>query len=68
MSDREVDYIGPFFDDEDEPACQSCGGEGIEECEDVNSSEGCWAAHCNGSFHECTNCHGSGQAKDQTYW
>ena len=52
---------------DDEPECMSCE-DGIEECHDSQSSEGCWAADCNGDFHVCTNCHGSGLAKDQTYW
>ena len=53
---------------DDEPACQTCGGEGFEVCEDVNSSEGCWESDCNGDIHTCSNCRGSGLAKDQWYW
>lgn len=51
-----------------EPSCSTCGGEGYAECEDVNSSEGCWTHdNCNG-YGFCPNCRGSGLAKDQWYW
>ena len=63
----EQDY-DEFDDYGDEPGCMTCGGDGIEECEDVDSSEGCWVADCNGYHHTCTNCRGSGKAKDQVYW
>jgi hypothetical protein len=53
---------------EDEVNCQTCLGEGYEECEDTNSSEGCWERDCNGYAHTCPNCRGSGHAKDQWYW
>lgn len=49
-------------------ACTTCGGEGVEDCEDTGSSEGCWEAGCNGQFHRCPNCRGSGNAEDQRYW
>ena len=57
-----------YDDYDDEPGCMTCGGEGYEECEDVNSSEGCWEADCNGIIHTCPNCRGSGKAKDQRFW
>ncbi len=53
----------PDYDDD----CMTCGGEGFEECETTNRIEGCWERHCNGDFHECPNCHGSGRAKDQSW-
>jgi hypothetical protein len=62
------DHLDEPYDDDDEPGCQTCGGDGFEECEDVNSSEGCWIAGCDGYFHTCPNCNGSGLAKDQWYW
>lgn len=70
MASVEQDH---YDEDEDygdglEPNCQTCRGEGVEECEDVNSSEGCWVAGCNGDIHTCPNCKGSGLAKDQWYW
>ena len=54
-------------DDDYEP-CQTCGGDGVEECEDFDTSEGCWERDCNGRIHTCPNCRGSGKAKDQWYW
>lgn len=54
--------------DPDDPGCQTCGGDGFEECEDSNSSEGCWERRCNGRLHECPNCGGSGLARDQRFW
>lgn len=38
------------------------------ECETSTSSEGCWESDCDGDFHTCPNCKGSGLAKDQRYW
>ncbi len=52
----------------EEPDCMTCGGEGWCECEDTDSSEGCWVAGCDGLSHRCPNCRGSGLAKDQQYW
>ena len=49
-------------------ACRTCGGDRFEECEDTDTSEGCWEQDCNGRIHTCPNCRGSGQAKDQWYW
>jgi hypothetical protein len=48
--------------------CQTCGGDGIEDCNDSGSSEGCWERGCNDDWHTCPNCKGSGLAKDQWYW
>jgi hypothetical protein len=62
------DYLDDFADEDGEPDCHTCGGEGVEECEDVNSAEGCWEPSCNGDFHTCPNCKGSGRAKDCWYW
>lgn len=55
------------YDDETD-LCMTCQGEGVEECEDTDSAEGCWAPDCNGFIHTCPNCLGSGNAKDQRYW
>ena len=52
----------------DDDPCMTCGGDGIEECEDTDSAEGCWEPDCNGRFHTCPNCRGSGNAKDQRFW
>lgn len=54
--------------DADDGTCQTCGGDGITECDDYNSSEGCWEPDCDGRSHTCPNCRGSGRAADQTYW
>ena len=58
--DDDLDY----GDDEDRN-CQTCCGEQIEECHDIL---GCFEAGCNGDYHRCPNCKGSGLAKDQCYW
>lgn len=52
-------------DDTDEGTCQTCGGDGIEECE---STLDCWERDCTDGIHTCPNCGGSGRAKDQTWW
>jgi hypothetical protein len=52
----------------EERNCQSCHGEGWEECQDSNTAEGCWIKDCDGDTHTCGNCRGSGLAKDQWYW
>ncbi len=48
--------------------CQTCNGDGFEECDDTYSSEGCWESDCDGYFHRCPNCRGSGKGKDQWLW
>jgi hypothetical protein len=48
--------------------CMTCCGDGFEECEDTDSAEGCWNADCDGVWHTCPNCRGSGRAKDQSWW
>jgi hypothetical protein len=69
VTDPQIPEEAEFGDDEDDGArCMTCGGDGIEECEDTDSAEGCWQSDCDGDFHTCTNCHGSGLAKDQWYW
>ena len=61
------------YEDEDSAPCQTCGGDGVEECEewlfqeDTDASEECWEQDCNGRVHTCPNCRGSGNAKDQWY-
>lgn len=59
--------FGYTDDYEDDESCQTCGGDGFEQCED-DSSEGCWEWDCDGDIHLCPNCYGSGRAKDQCYW
>lgn len=49
---------------EDNPLCQTCGGDGFEECETSDTAEGC----CDGLAHTCPNCGGSGLQKDQRFW
>lgn len=66
-------FTAPNFERFDEPsepdwACQTCGGEGWEWCEDTDSSEGCWERDCDGAAHTCPNCRGSGASQDQWYW
>ena len=64
----DVDYHDDYDDAADGGPCQTCGGDGFEECEDTDSAEGCWIADCDGEIHTCPNCNGSGLAKDQWYW
>lgn len=45
--------------------CQTCGGEQIEECDDIL---GCFVKGCDGNYHTCPNCKGSGRARDQWFW
>lgn len=66
MTDTQADHDDQDYDDD--PNCQTCGGgDGFEECEDTDSAEGCWIAGCDGDFHTCPDCKGSGLAKDQWY-
>lgn len=58
----------PDYPDEDDDSCHYCGGDGWGivgldwDCEDgVNGPY-------NGEIGECPNCHGSGKAKDMTFW
>lgn len=62
------DYDDDLDVDYENRDCMTCGGEGWEWCEDVNSSEGCWVQGCDDVSHTCPNCRGSGLAKDQCYW
>ena len=70
MTDQVADALTDDDDEDFDPnwACQTCGGDGVEECEDFDTSEGCWERDCNGRIHTCPNCRGSGKAKDQWYW
>lgn len=67
MSATDTDW-DDWEDFADGGSCQTCCGDGFEECQDTNSSEGCWELDCNGDIHTCPNCKGSGNAKDQWYW
>lgn len=67
-SDLDVPDWAYDFDDDDEPECHTCHGEGVEECEDTDSAEGCWEPGCSGDLHTCPNCKGSGNAKDCWYF
>lgn len=61
--------LGFITDDgEEEFPCKTCNGEGIGECHDTNSSEGCWEPNCGGDWHRCPNCKGSGNAKDMWFF
>ena len=55
------------YDDDDDgyDACQTCAGDGYEDCWEPFD---CWEPGCNGAAHKCTNCRGTGSAKDQWYW
>ena len=56
--------VDDYFDyDEPEQDCWTCGGQGWEECDDWD----CWEPDCDGGEHTCTNCRGTGLAKDCTY-
>lgn len=56
-----------YYEDDDDgwDQCQTCCGDGYEECWDWPD---CWEPKCDGDFHRCPNCHGTGSAKDQWYW
>lgn len=55
-------------DDGYDASCMTCGGEGHKECDDFDSSEGCWTHPACMGYGFCPNCRGSGLAKDQWYW
>lgn len=58
-------YDGGFDDEDDYSDCQTCLGDGYEECDAPWS---CFEQGCNGKIHRCPNCKGSGDSKDQWYW
>lgn len=58
--DCEVDEDWDF-----EP-CQTCGGDGIEDSDQLMEEDPLWWEGVD--FIGCRNCRGSGDAKDQAYW
>ena len=63
MSVQEQDYDDIEYDDD--AGCSWCDGEGIRECD---AAPLCWSRNCNGDFHDCPACDGSGLARDQRIW
>jgi hypothetical protein len=64
--DADNDWDG--WDDatyDDDPDCSFCGGDGEEECADPIQ---CFTPRCNGEWHQCPACRGSGLARDQRIW
>lgn len=63
----EAEEAGYGLDDDENADCSYCGGDGwgIEgdtwDCDDP-----LWISP--GTVRKCPNCHGSGQAKDMTFW
>jgi hypothetical protein len=62
----------PYPDDDYDPAdpdgghCSVCGGEPyLQECDDPIQ---CCDPRCDGQFHPCRACNGTGLAKHQTIW
>lgn len=63
---EQVDHDHDYEDDDGyEANCMTCLGDGTEECMD---SCMCFEPDCNGDYHTCPNCRGSGSASDQWYW
>lgn len=59
----EDDDYGP---DEDSNPCSHCGGDWyLQECDDPIQ---CCDPHCDGVWHPCTACQGTGLAKHQVIW
>ena len=51
---------------DDDPSCSWCGGEpDMQECDDPIQ---CCDPRCDGTWHPCTACQGTGLAKFQTIW
>lgn len=59
-----LDEEDEWHDDPEDADCSSCGGEGFEECDDPIQ---CLSPSCDGEYHRCQNCGGSGRSKDQRY-
>ena len=56
------------WDDDPDPDCSYCGGDGYTECDDPIQ---CCSRHLDNSWDqmcECKACGGSGLAKDQVIW
>ncbi len=65
MTQPADDYAdwGPY---EDGDACSWCGGEpDMQECGDPIQ---CCSPRCDGEFHPCEACQGTGLAKHQVMW
>jgi hypothetical protein len=59
------DYRDPYDDDEDR-ACTHCGGEpDMQECDDPIQ---CTEPRCDGTWHPCVACNGTGLAEHQWLW
>ena len=71
-ADTLIDPQENFDDDLDDGEgrdCQTCGGDGFAECDgDCPESDDCGCPYADAHYIRCTNCRGSGAAKDQQYW
>ena len=56
----------PYDGDDDNEPCSHCGGEWyLQECDDPIQ---CCDSRCDGQWHPCTACQGTGQARNQAIW
>jgi hypothetical protein len=60
------DDQAPDYGYDDDPDCPHCGGRPDEqECDDPIQ---CCDPRCDGQWHPCVACNGTGRAKDQWLW
>lgn len=56
----------PVDDDEPDEPCSWCGGQpDVQECDDPIQ---CCDPRCDGVWHPCTACNGTGRASQQVVW
>ena len=64
-----ADCVERYADLSYDPPCQTCGGDGIAECDgDCPESDDNGCPYAEPHFVKCPNCRGSGRARDQWYW
>jgi hypothetical protein len=65
MTSTEYD-VWDEYDGEEEGTCTHCGGEWyLQECDDPIQ---CCDPRCDGTWHPCVACNGTGRASEQWCW
>lgn len=54
-----------YWHEDDDPSCTNCNGDTWVECDDPIQ---CCDPRCDGQWHPCEACQGTGIAKNQVIW